>query len=170
MKILSVLSLITIVCFLLSISCNKDEPAAGTDLELFNLAEDTLNWVYFKNNSAYLSKSSGSEHKFSLLKTRYNLLAATQLDANGKIKTGAQFPEGSVIVKDLSNTTHHVERYAVLYKQSSHKDADDKGWVWGYINTDGTVATAATDKGSICASCHSQSGSIDYMLMNKFFP
>ncbi|NOT38613.1 MAG: hypothetical protein HOP11_14670 [Saprospiraceae bacterium] len=154
----------------LSYSCNKDEEATGTDKELLNLVEEKIQWVYFKNSTNYLTKSVGSGHNFSLLKTRYNALAASQLDANGKIISNAKFPEGSLIVKDLTNTTHHVERYAILYKQSTHKDADAKGWVWGYINTDGTVATSASDKGSICIGCHSQSDNIDYMLMNKFFP
>ena len=44
------------------------------------------------------------------------------------------------------------------------------GWVWGYINADESIAAPASEKGSQCISCHSQSDNIDYMLMNKYFP
>jgi hypothetical protein len=57
-----------------------------------------------------------------------------------------------------------------LYKKSSSNFADEKGWIWGYVNSDGSVAEAASKKGASCISCHSQNGQIDYQLMNKFYP
>ncbi len=39
-----------------------------------------------------------------------------------------------------------LSRYAVLYKSTGHADADANGWVWGYINADGTVAVSASEK------------------------
>ena len=84
--------------------------------------------------------------------------------------TGAAFPDGSLIVKELYEDASTLARYAVLYKSTGHADADVNGWVWGYINEDETVAVPASEKGSQCIGCHSQEGSIDYVLMNKFFP
>jgi hypothetical protein len=104
------------------------------------------------------------------LRTRYNSIAAANLNDAGKIIEGSTFPAGSVIVKEFHDNSQKIARYAVLYKNPDSKDADSKGWVWGYINADGTIAQSATEKGNGCSSCHNQSGNIDYMLMNKYFP
>ena len=143
--------------FILSIAaitlqaCKKDEPAEGIDLELFNMAEETAGFTWFKNSDAWLPKSSGSGHNYTGLRTRYNTIASTQLDTDGKILANASFPEGSLVVKELSNGSSS-ERYAILYKRSDNEHADANGWVWG------------------CTGCHLQQDNIDYMLMNKFFP
>lgn len=149
--------------------CKKDEPAEGIDLELFNMAEETSNFVWYKFNDSWLAKSSGSAHNFNNLRTRYNFTAANQLDVDGKILPNASFPEGSLIVKELSDG-NLVERYAILYKRPDSEYADANGWVWGYVNSDASVVTSAEGKGVGCISCHSQQDNIDYMLMNKYFP
>ena len=150
-------------------SCKKDEPAEGIDLELLSMSESLNGFTWFKNSDAWLPASTGTGHAYTSLRTRYNTIAATQLDNDGKVLSNASFAEGSLIVKELSSSTT-VERYAILFKQSDSDHADSNGWVWGYINADGTVATSAEDKGAICTSCHLQPDNIDYMLMNKFFP
>jgi hypothetical protein len=149
-------------------SCKKEEKEI--DEELFQLAKETSGFVWYKNSSSLLSKSSGSGHPQTSLRTRYNSTAATKLDANGKINANATFPEGSLIVKELYESASSLTRYAILYKKSDSPFADAKGWVWGYINADGKVAEVASNKGKACISCHNQSDNIDYMLMNKFFP
>lgn len=150
-------------------SCKKDEPAEGIDRELYDMATETDGFVWFENSAAWLPKSSGSAHNFANLRTRYNSTAATQLDANGRIEANAAFPEGSLVVKELSDG-NSSELYAILYKRSDSEYADANGWVWGYVNADATVRTSAEDKGAGCTGCHSQQDNIDYMLMNKFFP
>ena len=77
----------------------------------------------------------------------------------------ASFPEGSLVIKELSNGTS-PSLYAMLYKSSESEYADGRGWVWGYVFPNGDVATTAEDKGAICTGCHLQSHNIDYMLMN----
>ncbi len=123
----------------------------------------------YKKSSAFLPKSSGTGHSESFLRTRFNSIAMAKLGTDGKVMAGISFPEGSLIVKELYNDTTKVSKYAILYKQSSNPNADSKGWVWGYLNGDGTVIASADKKGSGCISCHSQTGSIDYTLMNKYF-
>jgi hypothetical protein len=149
-------------------SCKKKEKEL--DEELFELAKETSGFVWYKNSSSLLSKSSGSGHPQTSLRTRYNAAAATKLDANGKITANATFPEGALIVKELYENSTTVSRYAILYKKTDSPSADAKGWVWGYIDANGKVAEPASNKGKACISCHSQSDNIDYMLMNKFFP
>jgi hypothetical protein len=150
-------------------ACTKDK-AFETDAELYNLARETSGFSWYGNTDSLLSKSAGSGHGQPFLRTRYNNLAATRLDSAGKVMENAAFPEGSLIVKELFEAGSMLDRYAVLYKNSNHSNADAKGWVWGYINADGSVAVSASKKGNSCISCHSQQGNIDYMLMNKYFP
>jgi len=166
-------TIIVISIFLVGIltlnSCKKEE-AAGTDKELFDMAQETSGFIWYKNSNALLEKSSGSGHPQPFLRTRYNSVAATKLDSNGRVISGAIFPEGSLVVKELYDNSTSLGRYAILYKNSGSADADAKGWVWGYINSDGSVAEPASNKGSACINCHSQADNIDYMLMNKYFP
>jgi hypothetical protein len=161
---------ICIICFGTVHSCKHEEKGTGTDKELYDMAVVATGFTWYKNSAVKLDKSAGSGHAQPFLNTRYNAVAATQLDSSGKVKPGAVFPNGSLIVKELYDKSGRLERYAILYKSTGHKDADSKGWVWGYINYDGSVSEPASRKGSICINCHSQINSIDYMLMNKFFP
>ncbi len=149
-------------------ACKKE--ATGTDLELLNKAKTTAGFVWYKNTDALLPRSSGSGHSEAFLRTRYNVTAAASLDSTFKISSGTSFAEGSLIVKELHTDANTLSRYAVLYKQSTHPDADANGWVWGYIDADGKVAEPAANKGSACRNCHLQADNIDYMLMNKYFP
>ncbi len=164
--ILVVIALISSVCIIHS--CKKEEKEI--DKELYELAKVTSGFVWYKNSSSLLSKSSGSGHPQTSLRTRYNAAAATKLDANGKITANATFPEGALIVKELYEKSSELSRYAILLKKSDSPFADAKGWVWGYINANGKVAEAASNKGKACISCHNQADNIDYMLMNKYFP
>ena len=152
------------------ISCKKDKTLDGIDLELFKMAQETSGFTWYKNTDALLPKSSGSGHNFPSLRTRYNSIAATQLDGAGKIESTALFPEGSLVVKELINDDGSLARYAILFKAANDENADANGWVWGYINGDRTIVNSASEKGTSCISCHQQAGSIDYMLMNTFFP
>jgi len=151
-------------------SCKKDKEAEGIDKQLLDMAQNTAGFTWYKNDGVLLDKSAGSGHNYPFLRTRFNTIAAAMLDEDGKIMDSIVFPQGSLIVKELYSDASTLGRYAILYKQSNNTYADDKGWIWGYINADGTVAVTAEDKGVQCISCHLQEGNIDYMLMNKFFP
>lgn len=155
---------------LLLYSCKSDQVPDATDATLLKLAKNTSGFVWYNLTDTLLPRSSGSGHGQPFLRTRYNAIAATQLDATGKVIPGSLFPEGSLIVKELYLADSIFDRYAILYKDSDSESADAQGWVWGYINADESVAVAASLKGSSCIACHSQVDHIDYMLMNKYFP
>lgn len=154
----------------LMFSCKKEKVPGETDVKLYNMAINSSGFTWFNLSDANLDKSSGSGHNFPFLRTRFNGIAAANLDVNGRVIDGTIFPEGSLIVKELINDDLSIGRYAILYKESTNESADDNGWVWGYINSDKTIASSALDKGASCISCHSQSGNIDQILMNKFYP
>ena len=162
--------LISLVFLFVNNGCKNENQAEGTDKMLYDMARETTGFTWYKKSDALLNTTSGSGHSFPFLRTRYNQVAAAKLDAIGKITAGSVFPEGSLIVKEFHDSAQKLARYAILYKEAGNPDADSKGWVWGYINADGTVAQEAGKKGSGCNDCHNQSGNIDYMLMNKYFP
>jgi hypothetical protein len=151
-------------------ACTKDKIAKEIDRQLFEMSEKTTGFNWFNNSNTLLAKSSGSGHPQPFLRTRFNAIASENLDSFGRIIEGSAFSEGSLIVKELYDDETTLGRYAILYKDSDNENADAKGWVWGYVNADRSVAVEASTKGSSCISCHSQSQNIDYMLMNKFYP
>lgn len=162
--------LYSITCLIFITPSCKKEKKDDIDKQLYEMAKETNGFSWYKNSDTLLNKSSGTGHSQPFLRTRYNSTAATKLDTNGKVMSGISFPEGSLIVKELFDNSSTIGRYAILYKQSGNKNADSKGWVWGYVNADGSVASPSSNKGGSCINCHSQAGNIDYMLMNKFFP
>lgn len=173
MKVFSLRTLVwTAILLVLGIlhSCKHESAEANTDQLLFEMAQKTAGFVWYKNSGAFLEKSSGSGHPQAYLRTRYNAIAAANLDPEGNIIEGSFFAEGALIVKELYENPSTLSRYAILYKKPDHQYADARGWVWGYVNANGKVASEASKKGASCINCHSQSGHIDYMLMNKFFP
>jgi len=151
-------------------NCKKDEIASGTDKDLFSMAKETTGFVWYKNTSTLLPKSDLSGHSEAFLRTRFNSTASAMLDANGKVQTAITFPEGSLIVKELYSSQTTLSKYAILYKKSDHIDADANGWVWGYLQANGTVVEPASNKGSACISCHNHAGNINLTLMNVAFP
>lgn len=167
--LIALLSTACLLSLLIS-SCKYDNVEGRFETEIFNKAKSANGYVWFKYSNISLQKSSGSGHVQPLLKTRYNAVAAGQLDSLGRIKIGATFPEESMVVKELLDNSGNIEVYAVLYKKSKHPNADSKGWVWGYYNKDGTVVISSALKGKDCSGCHSQSGNEAYMLMNKYYP
>jgi hypothetical protein len=151
-------------------SCKSDSQAEGTDKMLYDMARETTGFNWYKKSDLLLNTTSGSGHSFPYLRTRYNQIASANMNDLGKITEGSTFPEGSLIVKEFYDSKKSLGRYAILYKESGNPDADSNGWIWGYINADGTVAQEASKKGSGCADCHNQTGNINYSLMNKYFP
>jgi hypothetical protein len=166
---LTILSLF-IMCICTFNSCKKDDNENSMDKELYDMATQPNGFGWYKNSEALLDRSEGSGHAQPLLRTRYNVMAGTVLDNNGRIMNSSEFPEGSLIVKELYSNATTLDQYAILYKKSNSADADADGWVWGYMNSNGSVVEPASKKGVSCIDCHTQEGNIDHTLMNKFFP
>ncbi|OFX27023.1 MAG: hypothetical protein A2041_10980 [Bacteroidetes bacterium GWA2_31_9b] len=153
-----------------SFSCDNEETNVNIDKDLYSMAKSTSGFSWYKNSDEYLERSDSSGHSQPFLRTRYNSIAASMFDANGKILENSTFPDGSLIVKELVDANFELELYAILYKKYDNKYTDLRGWVWGYIDADGEVIVSASEKGSGCSYCHLQSEHIDYTLMNKYFP
>lgn len=167
-KIIS--SVVIIICVLLGLTCKYDKFINGTDKKLRDISKELSGYVWFKQSDVLLNRSTSSGHSQPFLRTRYNAIAANKLDASGNIIAASVFDEGSIIVKELYTNNTTIGRYAILLKDKNDIYADKNGWVWGYVNSDGSIAESAANKGAACINCHSQTGNIDYMLMNKYFP
>ena len=155
-------------------SCSSDPlagltPGAGpavADADLFTLAKIGPTWTFYKRNSTPIERSSRPHPETHAL-VRYNSRAATQLDAAGKVKSGASFPDSSIIVKELSNGSA-LSTYTVMMKLRGSSSAGFDGWVWAEYSPTGSVKYSTSGRGGSCSTCHSSG--IDYTRMNDSHP
>jgi hypothetical protein len=162
-----------VVALAVVISCEQTvltDTTPLTDAKLFEIAKITTGNVWYKKSDAYLGRTAKSGHPQPFMRTRYNATAAAVLDANGKVKAGTVFPEGSVLIKELVNTDKSLFGYAVMWKRKADPNASSDGWIWNEISASGGVLVGVSTKGSICIDCHSIAGHIDRSLMNVSVP
>jgi len=169
-KLTNVLALGLISISISLMGCKKDSSSNITDADLYKIAKETSGFTWYKNSDALLPKSTLSGHSEALLRTRYNTIAATKLDESGKVQSAIIFPNGSLIVKELYSDQSTLAKYAILYKDPENSYADSDGWVWGYVEADGTVVEPTSKKGNACIACHSHEGNINKTLMNVAIP
>jgi hypothetical protein len=157
-----------IVSLLLSCSDRgvENEPPIVTDAQLLSLAQAPGGWVYYRNSTDTIVKASNSAHDEPRLRTRYNAKAATQLDVNGKVRLDPNFPDSSLIVKELF-TGPTITTLAIMFKLRSAPNAGN-GWIWSELDANGNVKISAASRGAGCVSCHS--AGLDYTRMNDAHP
>ena len=139
---------------------------AVSDAALLALIPVDASWSYFNRSPIPIVRSS-RPHPQSHALVRYNAIASTQLDASGRVRSGAVFPDSSIIVKALSNGGA-VETYAVMMRLRGSASAGYGGWIWAEFGPDGAVKYSTAGRGASCAPCHSTG--IDYTRMNDSRP
>jgi hypothetical protein len=73
---------------------------------------------------------------------------------SGRLPTAAQFPDGSIILKEVRpRVDAPATLYAVMYKDASNTLAGD-GWLWAEFSPDGSVGYSVSSRGTACTSCH----------------
>jgi hypothetical protein len=147
-------------------SCSKDTPTAPssptstitTDAALFKLITETdpfSGYTLFPNADAVARGTlNGSEAHQPLVRVSINAKALNALQG-GKLPAGAKFPDGSVIVKEIRNTSGVTTEMTVIYKDNSNPLAG-KGWLWADFSPSGSVGYSITGRGSDCTFCHSR--------------
>ncbi|MBP6573969.1 MAG: hypothetical protein KA230_05935 [Flavobacteriales bacterium] len=158
-----------ITASMMVLSCKHEIPAP-LDVELLRLAQDTSGQVFYHFSDTLLPRSAGSGHPQALLRTWYNPAAAAFLDSMGAVVPDTLFADGAAVVKELYTSPGVLSLYAIMLKRSDHPNADQDGWVWAEVEPSGEVAIPSSDLGTACRGCHSQSGHIDFTLMNAYFP
>ena len=137
-----------------------------SDATLYAAVRGDSSWTFYKRSATPITRSS-QPHPESRALVRYNARAATQLDAAGKVRSGASFPDSSIIVKELSNGST-LATYAVMMKLSGSASAGPGGWIWAEFGPTGTVKFPTASRGSACTSCHV--AGTDYTRMNDSHP
>jgi len=136
-----------------------------TDAQVFALARATEGWTWYKLSADTLSPGSNSPH--GRFRTRYNARAAALLDAQGKVRAGASFPDSSLIVKEVYQGGA-LALTAVMLKARTDPNARSDGWLWAEYRPDGLVAFSVRQGSGICTGCHLPG--IDFTRMNDSHP
>lgn len=149
-----------------SSSPGEEMPLEVTDQQLYDLQQAPTAWVTYRNRLDTLSRAGNSAHPDRIF-VRYNPQAATQMDSAGRVRSGAEFPDSSLIVKDVfTGSTRTIIAY--MFKLRSATNAGPDGWVWAETRDDGTPFISSATKGAGCAPCHAVG--IDYTRMNDAHP
>jgi hypothetical protein len=142
----------TAVTVILLIACQKKK----TNKSLYNETQSSALGFYKGKDTLYPPAADSPHGPFKL---KFNPTALSVLDASGKLPKGSEFPNGSVIVKEIHATGKPLE-YAVMKKDNGSKFAEQK-WVWAEYEADGKVKYDVSREGAACVSCHNVSTARD---------
>jgi hypothetical protein len=141
--------------FLLSCVSEKEKGLNISDATLFDQAKNASSFFYYKNSSDTLNTAPVSPH-FAYVRIRFNPKATTAMNDSVSNLTETQFPEESMIVKEVYTAPGGpLESYEIMYKKSGAANSAS-GWIWSELKSDGSVIYSAVNKGEQCASCHAQ--------------
>ena len=95
---------------------------------------------------------SGSSAHVPRIRVSMNATAFGVLQ-NGRLPSGATFPDGSIIFKEILNNGV-ASLYAVIRKDRTNALAGN-GWLWAEYRPDGGTVFPLANRGNVCTSCHS---------------
>jgi hypothetical protein len=124
------------------------EPVAILDDTLFDEISSSQ-FIHFRGGNELAPTSPSPHGSFSL---KYNIIASSVLDQDGKVEAGKSFPNGSLIVKEVIKKGK-TQLYAVMKKDSTNSFAGDQ-WLWAEYEPNGTVHYSVSRKGGACIACH----------------
>jgi hypothetical protein len=96
---------------------------------------------------------NGSTAHRPLVRVSMNDLALNSL-SGGKLPAGAEFSDGSVIVKEIREDGATTV-LAVMVRDRAHS-ASGQGWLWAEYTPAGNILFSISSRGSGCISCHSR--------------
>ncbi len=148
----------------LSICCKAGTSTApssaggiNTDNALFALTTQTEPFGSYMPFPALAGDASGilsgsSAHQ-PRIRVRMNAKAFAAL-RDGRLPSGATFPNGSIVFKEVLSTSGVANLYAIMYKDSSSSAARN-GWLWAEYRPDGRTEYSLNNRGGACIACHS---------------
>ncbi len=133
-------------------ACTKDVgmlPQAPplTDSLLFTYLKDSASQTAYLNSTSQSTFTSDAAHGSKLYKMMVNAKARNSMTDGGKLPVNGTFPDSSLVVKKLYNTSSQVDFYAVMYKK-------DGAWKWAEFNANGTVVKSINSNSDNCTGCH----------------
>jgi len=162
-------TLLTLACSIAAVSCAKDSPASpsgtgdngtpsaiASDEALFTLISQTQPFRSYTpfpnlNTSAAGTLTASSAHQ-PVVRVSMNAVAASAL-SNGSLPSGALFPDGSLIFKEVLGINGSANLYAVMYKDRRNTLAGN-GWLWAELRPGGGADYSVRNRGSACTGCH----------------
>lgn len=147
------------------VGCQKTTEA---DKQLFEKATNT-GYTYYKGDSAVKPSSSPSAHN-AFFRVKFNAVAQAALTDSGRLPVGAAFPEGSIVVKELYNSSTGALALLAVMEKASGNSAAGNNWLWAEFEPGGKAVFSTSKKGNGCISCHNASGNRDYVRLFELFP
>ena len=146
----------------LSCTTKKAEPPIVSDQTLFELAQHTPGFSYYKGRPDTLPADPSSPHG-SFVRVRFNPTARAAMNDSISQLTETTFPDESMIVKEVYDQRGgQLKAYAILYKLKNNANSSG-GWLWSETDPVGNVLYSVEKKGEDCFSCHSSSTNIDFV-------
>ncbi len=167
-----VLRAFLLVCVMTVAACDETPPSAPSptgpppgpggnliadDAALFRLVTQTeafAGYTLFPNADPVTTGTlTGSNAHRPMIRVSLNARALGVLQ-NGRLPSGARFPDGSVVFKEiLGGSGGTASAYAVMYKAGADTRAGN-GWLWAEFSPGGAVGYSITNRGSACTACH----------------
>jgi hypothetical protein len=135
-----------------------------TDAQVFEDAAFTNTWSWWANSPALLDRAGDSPHA-EQIRTRYNIQAAMQLTPEGRVMEPAEFPDRSIIVKEVY-TDGDLTGLLVMYKAEDDPNAGHGSWLWAEFDPEGNVRHSIAQDNAACHDCHNQTLLFDHTRMN----
>lgn len=126
---------------------------------LFNETVNT-SFSYYRGIDSVYTAAGGSPH--GSFKLKFNSTAAAALTDNGRLPAGQEFPDGSLILKEV-NSGSGATLYVVMKKDKESKFRSEGDWVWAEYGVDGEAVYSAGKKGESCTGCHTTGTSRDFV-------
>ena len=125
------------------------------DDDLYKWVTSERDYTYYKNDTTIQATSEETERAHdNLMRVRFNKIAASALNGEGKLPEGSSFPDSSIIVKEIySDKNSPTEILAVMVKLKNAGNSA-KDWLWGEYSPSGNVEYSVSKKGKVCVSCH----------------
>lgn len=126
-----------------------------TDEALYKWVSGETDFVYYKNNNAILPTTEDTERAHdNFQRTKFNKIAASVLNSEGKLPKGGVFPDSSIIIKEIySDKNSQPEILAVMVKLKGAENSN-KDWLWAEYSPAGEVEYSVNKNGKVCVKCH----------------
>lgn len=125
------------------------------DDALYKWISSEQNFSWYKNDPVILPTSEETKRAHdNFMRVRFNKTALSVLDSNGKLPAGTEFPDSSIIVKEIfSDRGSNPEILAVIVKLKGAENSA-KNWLWAEYSLTGEVEYSVTKNGKVCTGCH----------------
>jgi hypothetical protein len=146
----------------------RDVYDSASLFRLITQADPFTAYALFPNADELVQgRLNGSEAHRPVVRVSMNARALAALQ-DGRLPSGARFPAGSVIFKEVrARADAPTTTYAVMYKDPGNPLAAE-GWVWAEFSPGGSAGYPPDNRGVACTSCHQREEGRQHDLVRTF--